>query len=212
MASILKVDSIRGSGQNADSITLDGSGNITFNKTVTGDNAAMVKLLNATISSPVSEYVIDSTHINSTYDKYQLLFSLMPASDGPDLFYEWYTGGSVFAESASYGWEVMPQDTGGIAHSDSSQNYGRTNRYGIGNASGEGIQGSYLMMNVNDTNFPVSMCGRNNYYGTGGVHYSDMSMHGVSPAYRATVMNGFRLRFSSGNIASGTVQLYGIKQ
>jgi len=106
----------------------------------------------------------------------------------------------------------MPQDTGGIAHSDSSQNYGRTNRYGIGNASGEGIQGSYLMMNVNDTNFPVSMCGRNNYYGTSGVHYSDMSMHGVSPAYRATVMNGFRLRFSSGNIASGTVQLYGIKQ
>mgnify|MGYP003344625781 CR=1 FL=1 len=164
------------------------------------------------ISSAVSEYVIDSTHINSTYDKYQLIFSLMPASDGPDLFYEWYTGGSVFAESASYGWEVMPQDTGGIAHSDSSQNYGRTNRYGIGSASGEGIQGSYLMMNVNDTNFPVSMCGRNNYYGTSGVHYSDMSMHGVSPAYRATVMNGFRLRFSSGNIASGTVQLYGIKQ
>ena len=176
------------------------------------DNFAMVKLLNATISSAVSEYVIDSTHINSTYDKYQLLFSLMPASDGPDLFYEWYTSGSVFSESASYGWEVMPQDTGGIAHSDSSQNYGRTNRYAIGSASGEGIQGSYLMMNVNDTNFPVSMCGRNNYYGTSGVHYSDMSMHGVSPAYRATVMNGFRLRFSSGNIASGTVQLYGIKQ
>ena len=33
MASILKVDSIRGSGQSTDSITLDGSGNITFNKT-----------------------------------------------------------------------------------------------------------------------------------------------------------------------------------
>ena len=149
MASILKVDSIRGSGQNTDSITLDGSGNITFNKSVSGDNAAMVKLLNATISSAVSEYVIDSTHINSTYDKYQLIFSLMPASDGPDLFYEWYSSGSVFSQSASYGWEVMPQDTGGIAHSDSSQNYGRTNRYGIGNANGEGIQGSYFIIKLN---------------------------------------------------------------
>ena len=36
MASILKVDSIRVTGGDSDSISFDGSGNITFNKTVTG--------------------------------------------------------------------------------------------------------------------------------------------------------------------------------
>ena len=35
MASILKVDSIRGTGQNSDTVTLDGSGNITIPKNVT---------------------------------------------------------------------------------------------------------------------------------------------------------------------------------
>ena len=50
MASILKVDKIRGTGLDSDTISLDGSGNITmpknvtFNGTVTGDNASMVKV------------------------------------------------------------------------------------------------------------------------------------------------------------------------
>ena len=36
MASILKVDKIRGTGQDSDSFSLDGSGNITINKTISG--------------------------------------------------------------------------------------------------------------------------------------------------------------------------------
>ena len=50
MASILKVDKIRGTGLDSDTMSFDGSGNITmpknvtFNGTVTGDNASIVKV------------------------------------------------------------------------------------------------------------------------------------------------------------------------
>mgnify|MGYP003326295820 CR=1 FL=1 len=50
MASILKVDNIRGTGLDSDTISLDGSGNITipknvtFSGTVSGDNNGIVKL------------------------------------------------------------------------------------------------------------------------------------------------------------------------
>ena len=43
---------------------------------------AMVKLLDATISDAVSEYVIDSTYFNSTYDTYFIDFFMKHASDG----------------------------------------------------------------------------------------------------------------------------------
>ena len=71
MASILKVDSIRGSGQNTDSITLDGNGNITFNKTVTGDNNGLVKIARQDISTGTSAITFDN--ITSTFDSYRII-------------------------------------------------------------------------------------------------------------------------------------------
>ena len=87
MASILKVDSIRGSGQNTDSITLDGSGNITFNKTVSG--TAMEKLADVTISSVVAD--VSTTGLSTDYDTYFVTFHLLPVNDGPDLYFRIYS-------------------------------------------------------------------------------------------------------------------------
>ena len=67
MASILKVDSIRGSGQNADSITLDGSGNITFSNTVSGTGYDL-------LANVYSDSTVTSTEIAlpTGYDSYYL--------------------------------------------------------------------------------------------------------------------------------------------
>ena len=67
MASILTVDSIRGSGQNTDSITLDGSGNISFNKTISGSGYDL-------LANVYSASTVTSTEITlpTGYDSYYL--------------------------------------------------------------------------------------------------------------------------------------------
>ena len=209
MASILKVDSIRGSGQSDDSITLDGSGNITFNKTVSGGDIAMTKLLDATISSAVAQYDIDSTYINSTYDTYKVVANLIPVSDGPDLYSRVFVGGSVQTGSI-YGYEGFPMDGGAVYTSDSNTHM-RHNRYAIGNASGEAISMEGTLMSVNSTTIPFSFVGLSHYGYTSALPSGNPWTCGLKPSNASDVVNGLRLYFSSGNIASGTVQLYGIK-
>ena len=45
---------------------------------------------------------------------------------------------------------------------------------------------------------------------TGGSHGGYMALGSLINTQAASVVNGFRFYFSSGNIASGTVKLYGI--
>ena len=77
----------------------------TFAFTGTVSGTGMNLLLNATISSAVSEYVIDSTYFNSSYDTYFLTFHMLPATDGVYLYSRAYVGGvgghcSAFAQAS----------------------------------------------------------------------------------------------------------------
>lgn len=99
---VLKVDSVSGSGTT-------GIGQLSF-----GDGGGLVKLLDATISSAVASYDIDSTYINSTYDTYHLYANLHPASDGYDIYGRWIVGGSVDT-GTNYGYEVVTGDGGSVA-------------------------------------------------------------------------------------------------
>ena len=56
-----------------------------FTGTVTGASSGLVKLLDATISSAVAYYDIDSTYINSTYDSYEIQYILRSSSDNDHL-------------------------------------------------------------------------------------------------------------------------------
>ena len=64
--------------------------------------ASMTKLLDATISSAVSEYVIDSTYFNSSYDTYFITFHMLPATDGVYLYSRAYVGGVEQGPSGNY--------------------------------------------------------------------------------------------------------------
>ena len=146
MASILKVDKIRVSGGDSDSISFDGTGKVTFHKTVSGGDIAMTKLLDATISSAVAQYDIDSTYINSTYDTYKIIANLVPASDGPDLHSRFFVGGTIDT-GTNYGYEGIPMDGGGTFTSDSFDKM-RHNRYSIGSASGEAISMELSLIHI----------------------------------------------------------------
>jgi hypothetical protein len=177
-----------------------------FTGTVSG-TSNLVKLLDATISSAVSSYDIDSTYINSTYDVYHIYANLHPASDGPDLQGRFIVGGSVDS-GTNYGYEGGPFDGGGVFTSDSTS-FLRFNRYGIGNDTGEGIYLHGQILNVNSTVFPASVFGLVNSNSTGAVHLFNVFGAGHKASNSTDVVNGLSIFFSSGNIESGNIKLYG---
>ena len=172
--------------------------------------ASMRLLLNATISSEVAEYDISSTHINSTYNTYRLIFQLIPATDDVDLYMRVFVGGTQQTGSI-YASEVNPTD-GGSVFNNNGTTYWRINRYGIGNASGEGYGGVLDFFNINSTSLPTMFVGVSNGFSTAADHQGASTTGSLIPANRADVVNGLRLTFSGGNVSSGTVKLYGIKE
>ena len=193
---VLKVDSVSGSGTT-------GIGQLSF-----GDGGGLVKLLDATISSAVASYDIDSTYINSTYDTYHLYANLHPASDGYDIYGRWIVGGSVDT-GTNYGYEVVTGDGGSVA-TDNSNNIMRFNRYGVGNDTGEGVFIFAQLLNINSTVFPASIIGQTNSGLTGNQHNftSFGTSHKMSNS--SDVVNGLSLFFQSGDIEFGNVKLFGV--
>ena len=117
-----------------------------FTGTVTG-GGNLIKLLDATISSAVSSYDIDSTYINSTFDDYQLIANLHPASDVVHFEGRFFVGGVVDSGN-NYGFETFPADGGAVGTADTAS-YMRFTRYQTGNATGEDVFLNARITNVN---------------------------------------------------------------
>ena len=175
--------------------------------------ASMRLLLNATISSAVATYDIDSTYINSDYNTYYCTYDLLAGTDNHDLLLRVFVGGSVQTGNI-YAYQARNLVDGGVATSYGTGSW-RANRYGIGNATGEGTSGYFWLHNVNSTTTPAKIHGVTNS-STTSAQFSEAIFGGsLIPANRADVVNGFRFFFegsSTGDIASGTVKLYGVKE
>lgn len=222
MVSTLKVNKIQIPNSDSDIISLDASSgnitipkNITFSGTVTGDNNGMTKLLDVSISN-VAEYVIDSTYINSTYDHYRLYITLRPATDGAECISRLYVDTSASGSGSLPGGNIYGYEN--AAMSSSTYNNNNTSSYGvvaittIGNAGGEGIGMALDLLNVNDTTINGGIVGKAYTYNSSGLHgASDMAWAMALPGtYGSYYIRGFQILFGSGNIANGTVKLYGI--
>ena len=176
-----------------------------FTGTVSG--SGMDLLLDATISSAVAQYDISSTYINSTHDNYYLDASILPATDNvyPQLFP--MVGGSVLSSGVSYA--TYGHESGSIrGHNFTNIRLSYTNS---GNADGEFAIINGFLQNVNSTAIPFAFSGYTNMVHTDGVHEGLSITGALDAGSRASVVNGIRLNFSSGNIASGTVKLYGLR-
>ena len=197
-----------GSVGDADAIAISSSGVATFSQSPVGTGLNL--LLNATISSAVSEYDISSTYINSTYDAYWLQASLLPATDGANAYARVFVGGAVQTGSI-YGIEVAGRDGSYYTSGNATEQF-YFNRDTCGNATGEGLTYQLLMQNVNSTTRPFTIEGGSNTYTTSGNHKTNGFGGSLIVANASNVVNGFRLYFNTGNIASGTVQLYGLRK
>ena len=220
MVSTLKVTKIQIPNSDSDVISLDASsGNITVPKPISfsGDvtGTAMVKLLDVSISN-VAEYVIDNTYINSTYDHYKLYITLRPATDNAQCISRLYVDTSASGSGSLPGGNIYGYEN--AAMSSSSYNNNNTSSYGvvaitnIGNNTGEGIGMALDLLNVNDTTINSGIVGKAYTYNTSGAHGgSDMAWAMADPGtYGSYYIRGFQILFGSGNIANGTVKLYGL--
>ena len=178
---------------------------------VTGNNAsAMIKLLSATIGN-TSMYVIDSTYINSTYNIYLIQAEFLPVSDGHYLYSDAYVGGSVVDSGNNYGRYVREIGSGDVWNSGGQNEFVLYNRNSLGNATGEGITINAVLQNVNSTTRPACITGTSVYHGTGAETRTANFGGTFNASQASSVVNGINFYISSGNIASGSITLYGIK-
>ena len=170
--------------------------------------ASLTKLLDVTISSAVSQYDIDSTYINSTYDSYEVEFVLRSSSDNDHLRLRTFVDGTVQTGSV-YGWAVGSQGDTNVGASSASDGM-RLNRFSVGNETGAFIGGRMRLQNVNSTTKPYFHVGTSvSYAYSSGVLTGTGFSGGMILANRADVVNGIRFYYAN-NIESGTVKLYGV--
>jgi len=170
---------------------------------------SMVKLLDDTISSAVAQYDISSTHMNSTYDDYVLYATLLPATDNVNLIMTVFESGSVLTGD-KYSFECSSNSASSYLQSNSVHRFG-LNTIVLGSAAGEGAAIKIDCHNVNSTTHPFSYGGESQSFYSDGTPTTSNICGALLPANRAVVVNGLRISFESGNIASGTIKLYGIK-
>jgi hypothetical protein len=198
-----------GSASDTDAMAISSGGVVTFSQAPIG--TGMRLLLNATISSAVAQYDISSTYINSTYDSYKLIFNLLPATDNVDLHALFFVSGSVVTDS-HYGYNTLAMYSAEVVTNTNAAAFIELNNQGAGNAAGEGVCGFGELTNVNSTISRTSLSGIVSVASNGALPKASVYNGMFLPAQRANVVNGLRLKFSSGNIASGTVQIYGISK
>ena len=91
MASILKVDKIRVSGSDSDSISFDGSGNITFNKTVTSNVTQLGNTLQTKYSQRVEKTVMTGTSFTEISTNMRVTMTIQSATSILDFTCPLYT-------------------------------------------------------------------------------------------------------------------------
>ena len=153
--------------------------------------------------------------ITSTYDEYDIeILNLVPVVNGDNLLIQVSTnGGSTYDSGSNYFWDGGSwRAASGFANgggTDTSIDLSAANGLGVSStAASSGANFSLRMVN------PLGGTASTQFFGKGFIPFSGSSvrvMIEVGGQYTpTTAVNAFRVTFSTGNIASGTVRLYGL--
>ena len=220
MASILKVDKIRGTGQDSDIMSFDGSGNITIPKNVTFNGTGggtKILLSDVNVSSAVAsvEFVHGTGGVifDSTYSRYELTVDrAVPSTNSErlELLISTNAGSSYFGDS-QYNLVVKRFYTNGSDTADDVAYYNdfiATHRQtSHNNANRGGANGTVLISSMGQVNRTVAY---GNFWGFGQSYYIHSHTVGAVES-NGDDMTGVKWQFGSGNISSGRFKLYGIK-
>ena len=175
-----------------------------------------------TLSSAASSVDFTSTHITTTYRDYRIIASgLIGASDDVKFQLAFSTGGdgSSYRTDSDHDFAFS-----NINSDDNNENFETEVNQSVINVSGAATQGNATGESgsfIADIFDPLNQTSDNSflhgiasgcYRDTGGVLIHFKGSFGISDSgLEDTVFNGIRVKYSSGNIAQGTVSLYGRK-
>lgn len=183
-------------------------GDVVWQIAAAGGGGSLVLLEQHTASNSAS---LDfTTAITATYDEYQIEFiDLLPATNSVGLNMLMSTnGGSSYDTGANYGYIVKASNRFGdtTAGADSGANALPLIRGGvIANTASTSLSGSCKLFNPGGANYK-NVVGNFGYFAG-----ANLELGATNGFYLiSTAVNAFRILFTSGNITSGTVRVYGI--
>ena len=211
MASILKVDKIRGTGLDSDTISLDGSGNITFPKNVTFSGSvsgagSVERISTGDAGSAVSLIEIDLP-TDSKYHHLQLNIHDIYHSADTDLATMFRIQGGSY--SSSYTYSTMER-TYGASPNGASNNAGSGNAqmsyYNIGDALVEAASYNIIITNNKTASYHTKYF--YTAYGLASNANATVRVGGGS-VYALEINDRLKLFPGSGTITHGEWALYG---
>jgi len=174
-----------------------------------GGSGALVLLEQHTASASAT---LDFTaFVSSDYDEYLIeLVNVIPATNGVALYMRMSTdGGSTYDSGANYSWEVDVWTASAEARTgatgDSKLQLTYTTH--VSNDSHWGVCGKIRLFSPGSTALYKQIEGNYHFYANDPVRASSS----CGGAYESTTaVDALRFLFNSGNIASGTIRVYGV--
>ena len=182
---------------------------------------AMVLIKTITVSSSNTVSFVNgasSVVIDDTYPIYMFKFiNIHPANNDVDFAVGFRDGGSNYDATktttyfrASHGENDSPASVQIEAAADLAQATGdqKLSKSGIGNGGDESLSGELMLFNPSSTTFVKHFIAKTQYYG----HDNQSSNDYIAGYCNVTAaIDAVQFAFTGGNIESGKVQLYGIK-
>jgi hypothetical protein len=188
----------------------DGAGGVEWRAETGGSGGALVLLEQHTASS--SAALDFTTAISSAYDEYQIEFiNVVPATDGAVLWMRLSTdGGSSYDTSTIYDYTSGYAYAGGTGVGSSATSSDKILLMdGVDNSANYGIVGHIRLFNPLSTAVYKQIVGQLMRFDSRGT----LGLVMLTPmgVYRSTTaVDAMRFLFDTGNIASGTIRVYGI--
>ncbi len=178
-----------------------------------GGGGALVLLEQHTASS--SATLDFTTFISSTYDDYLIeLVNVIPANNNINFVIRVGTGGGpTYDSGANYGWFERSMRVGGgdvssgaVSGATSMQIAGVS--VGVSNNTLWGVSGNVHLTSPQSTSLNKTFYGQTRWFYDAGADPVMSTCHGTYIS--TTALTALRFLFGTGNIASGTIRIYGV--
>ena len=191
--------------------TVDSTGNasvanLAASGAVTGTGFVGLPVLLNTLTASSSATLSDTTSLTATYSEYDIYFeNILPATTSTTCEIQVHSGGAFLATNYLTAGQYV--NTGAQAVVSTSTTFIPCSAAVLVSNSGQGINGRFHLSNPSGTAVPKNIFGEDMYPATAGtLNFAQIGgyWNGGNGA-----VDGFQVFFSSGNIASGKIKIYG---
>lgn len=159
-------------------------------------------VLLATLTASGSSSLADTTHLTSTYSRYEIVITnLIPSTNAVSARLKFNVGG---VQSTNYDTTITYQNATDTAQTT----FIPISRTVSLSSSSNGVNAVLTLMNPSQTTTTKSIFGTGTYKDTNSAAFSNMLIAGTWTGSNAAV-TGFEVTPSSGTWASGTIKIYG---